>query len=198
MTLSGFGQKAAWQRLTGAAFLLWASAGLQGCHVFGFGPSMPDLSAISIAHEAVIQADQETVREIVAVFKHAGEAVSHQDLDSVMSVYAKNYKHRGYNSSSIRTVWKQLFEDHQRLSLTMVLSQLEVQKETTPPKARVVCTGSLWGVSNRTGKHINLDSWFDEVYYLVYENGAWRTQGHAWEVLTDKDTRFARPPHPFS
>jgi hypothetical protein len=36
-----------------------------------------------------------------------------------------------------------------------------------------------------------------DIHHLAYVDGAWRIQGHAWEVLNPPDTRMARPPHPF-
>ena len=171
--------------------------GLQGCHFFGLGPSMPDLSGTYIAHNADIQAEKKTVDEIISAFKKAEEAVSQGDVDGVMKLYAKSYKHQGFDAVTLRSVWKNLFQEYHDLSITDVFSRIVVQADTIPPKAQVTCTGSLWGVSNRTGKRVSIDSWFEEVNYLVYENSEWHTQGHTWEVLMDKDTRAARPPHPF-
>ncbi|MBI3356031.1 MAG: hypothetical protein HY038_04540 [Nitrospirae bacterium] len=50
-------------------------------------------------------------------------------------------------------------------------------------------------LSKETGKRVFLDSWFYEIHYVVYEDGAWRIRGHAGE-----DTRalpFGTSPHPF-
>jgi len=177
--------------------LLLLGVGLQGCHVFGFRPSAQDLTGAYIAHNAEIQADKKTVDEIISAFKQAAEAVSLGNIDGVMKLYAKSYKHQGFDAVTLRSVWKNLFHEYHDLSIVHVFSRIMVQADTIPPKAQVTCTGTLWGISSQTGQRVDIDHWVEEVNYLVYESGSWRTQGHAWEVLMEKDTHAARPPHPF-
>ncbi len=176
---------------------LGLGVGLQGCQFFEPRHSIPDLSGTYIAHNADIQADQKTVDEITSAFKQAEDALRRGDLDGVMGLYAKSYKHHGYNETTLRSVWKDLLREYRDFSTTHVFSRIKVEADKTPPTAQITCTGSLWGISNQTGQRVNIDSWFGEVHYLVYENGGWRMQGHAWEVRLDKETRFERPPHPF-
>ena len=186
------------RRATPAA--IWAVAGLvfqfQGCHL-GPLPSVPDLSGTYISQSATIQADKKTADEILSTFKQAEEAVQHRDLDALMALYADNYKHRGFTKDSLRTEWKQLFQDYRDFSSTHVLTRIAVELDKNPPSAQITCTGSLWAISQETNARVNIDSWFGEVHYLAYVDGVWRMRGHAWEVLNPKDTRFARPPHPF-
>jgi hypothetical protein len=177
-------------------FLL-LGVGLQGCHFFGLGPSMPDLGGAYLARNAEINADKKPAKEIISAFKQAEEAVFLGDIDGAMKLYAKSYRNRGFNEVMLRSAWKNLFQEYRDLSITHVFSRIMVQADTIPPKAQVTCTGTLWGISKQTGRRVNIDHWVEEVYYLVYENSGWRTQGHAWEVLMDKDTRAVSPPHPF-
>ena len=82
--------------------------------------------------------------------------------------------------------------------MTHILTRFVVEENRTPPTAQVTCSGSLWAISNQTGERVNIDSWFGEVHYMIYEDGAWRIRGQAWEPpLVEKESRFARPPHPF-
>jgi hypothetical protein len=184
----------------GLPVAIWALAGLvlelQGCHL-GPLPSVPDLSGTYIAQSATIQADKKTVDEILTAFKQAEAAVQHRDLDALMALYAEGYKHRGFTKDSLRAEWKHLFEDYHDFSSTHVLTRIATESDKSPPTAQITCTGSLWAISNETNQRVNIDSWFGEVHYLVYVDGAWRMRGHAWEVLNPKDTRIARPPHPF-
>jgi hypothetical protein len=184
----------------GMSVTIWAVAGLvvelQGCHL-GPLPSVPDLSGTYISQSATIQADQKTVDEILTAFKQAEAAIQHRDLDALMALYAESYKHRGFTKDSLRTEWKHLFDDYHDFSSTHVLTRIAGESEKSPPTAQITCTGSLWAISNETNQRVNIDSWFGEVHYLVYLDGAWRMRGHAWEVLNPKDTRAARPPHPF-
>jgi hypothetical protein len=160
-------------------------------------PSVPDLSGTYISHSAIIQADTKTVDEILTAFKQAEEAARHRDLDALLAFYAKGYTHRGFTKDSLRTEWRHLFEEYRDFSGTHVLTSIKAESDKTPPTAQVTCTGSLWAISNDTGQRVNIDSWFGEVHYLIYEQSAWRLRGHAWEMLNPKDVRFARPPHPF-
>jgi hypothetical protein len=130
-------------------------------------------------------------------FKQAEDAVQHRDLDALMVLYADNYQHRGFTKETLKTEWKQLFHDYRDFSATHVLTRIAVESDKVPPAAQVTCTGSLWAISNDTNQRVNIDSWFGEVHYLINTDGAWRMRGHAWEMLNPKDTRTARPPHPF-
>ena len=186
-----------WESMPVVVWIILAVAlHLQGCHL-GPMPSVPDVSGTYISHSAVIQADKNTVNEILSTFKQAEEAVQRRDLDALMALYADNYKHHGFTKDTLRTEWKQLFQDYRDFSTTHVLTRIAVESDKTPQSAQVTCTGSLWAISNETNERANIDSWFGEVHYLTYVDGVWRMRGHAWEVLNPKDTRMARPPHPF-
>jgi len=180
--------------------VIWALVGLmvevQGCHL-GPLPSVPDLGGTYISQSATIQADTKTVDEILTAFKQAEAAVQHRDLDALMALYAEGYKHRGFTKDTLRTEWKHLFEDYHDFSSTHVLTGIAVESDKSPATARIICTGSLWAISNDTNQRVNIDSWYGEVHYLIYVDGAWRMRGHAWEVLIPKDPRLAHPPHPF-
>ena len=187
-----------WGRmLTLVAAWVVLAVGLEGCQLFESRHSIPDLRGTYLAHDADIQADPKTTDEIVSAFKQAEAALQRGDLDGVMTLYAKSYKHHGYNEATLRGVWKDLFREYHDFSTTHVFSRIKVEPNKTPPTAQITCTGSLWGLSSRTGERVNIDSWFGELHYMLYENGSWRIQGHAWEARLDKETRSERPPHPF-
>ena len=173
-----------------AGVVLLFSVGLQGCY------TVPDLHGVYLSRHVRLDGDQRSVEEIVATFKRAEEAIEQRNLDDTMTFYAHNYRHTNFNPVTLRPIWDSLFREYRDLSITHVFSQIVVQANTDPPTARVTCTGSLWGTAKQTGALVNIDSWVDNEHYLVYESGQWRTQGHQWEVLMEKETRSARPPHP--
>jgi hypothetical protein len=178
--------------------LMWSAVGLQGCDLFVVRPAMPDLSGTYIAHSANIQAEEKTVNQIMSSFKQAEEALRRGDLDGVMDLYAEFYKYHGFTKVTLQSVWRDLLQNHHDFSTTHVFSMIKVEADRIPPTAQITCTGSLWAISNQTGQRVNIDSWFGEVHYMVYENGRWRIRGHAWETpMVEKEMRFARPPHPF-
>ena len=166
---------------------------LQGCRL-GLQPSMPDIGATTIAHTAEIQADDQTIKEIMSTFKRADEALRRMDLSALMDLYSEDYKHQGYTKELIRRRWEGLFQSYYDFSGTHVFSKIKVEAGKVP-KAEITCTGSLWASSTRTGERVNIDSWFGAVHLLTYEGGAWRIRGHAGETPI-MEKRYELPPHP--
>ena len=62
-------------------------------------------------------------------------------------------------------------------------------------KASVTCTGGLYGVDKESGKTITIDSWANEVHYLIYEDGAWRFLGNKGGI-TESVPPSSAPHHP--
>lgn len=163
---------------------------LQACQYY-----IPDYDGTYVASSADVQADRAIVNDILAAFKQAEAALKHRDLEGVMALYSDNYQHQAFNKPALRAVWEKLFQENHDFSTTHVFTQVKADAQTIPQTAQIVCTGSLWAVSNATNERVNLDSWFGEVHYMVSENGTWRIRGHAWEVPGEKQS--VRPPHPF-
>jgi hypothetical protein len=162
---------------------------------FGPPPPMADLGKTEIAQSATIQADPETVQEILATFNRADEALRRQDLDALMIIYSKNYNYHGIDKIELRNIWHDFFKQYRDFSSTHVFSSITANTTKKPPMAEITCTGSLWAISKFTGRRVNIDSWFGDVHHLVYEDTLWRIQGHAWEA--PRDTRYVLSPHPF-
>ena len=183
-------------RFASRAFALIASFSMivfQSCQA----PYVPDLDGTYVPHSATIQTDKNTEAAILKSFKKAEDALKRRDIDALMDFYADNYQHRGFTKDSLRTEWKHLLQDYRDFSATHVLTRIVVDADRVPHTAQVTCTGSLWAISNDSNQRVNIDSWYNEVHYLVHRDGVWRIQGHAWEMVNPKDTRTARPPHPF-
>jgi hypothetical protein len=181
----------AWVRIGVLAGLVGA---LPGCRI-GPLPPVADIGKTQIAHAAYIEGDDRSVSAIMATFHHADEALRKLDLDELMTLYAQGYKYQGLTRDSLRRIWEDLFRDHDHFTATHVFSRIVVHADQVPPTAEVTCTGSLWANSRSTGRRVNIDSWYEEVHYLIYEDGAWRVRGHAWE--TPKSIRPIPWPHPF-
>jgi hypothetical protein len=58
----------------------------------------------------------------------------------------------------------------------------------------VTCTGSLSGLSKTSGLRIPIDSWYEEVHFLMLEDGAWRIRGNVGEAPWVRP--FGTAPHP--
>ncbi len=174
--------------------LIWIAMWLQGL-------SLPAQAKTEISAGAEIQADDkttrgmldETVGEILATFKRAEKAIKARDLDALMAFYSEDYNYRGLTKGEVRKIWEDLFSQYRRISSTHILSRIVV-RGGKGQAAEVTCTGTLWATSNAPMKRVNIDSWFEEVHYLVYENGAWRIHGGVGEV--PKRLQFGIAPHP--
>ena len=96
---------------------------------------------------AEVQAHPETVKEILATFDRAEKALRTENIDGIMAVYSKNYKHRGLRKVDTSRIWKDILERYDRLSSQHVFTKIVVEQKT-PGKAlaRVSCTGALFGV----------------------------------------------------
>ncbi|MBX3327732.1 MAG: hypothetical protein KF682_17695, partial [Nitrospira sp.] len=56
------------------------------------------------------------------------------------------------------------------------------------------CTGHLWARSKTSGLYVPIDSWYEEIHYLVHEEGAWRLRGNLGE--SPRVLPFGTAPHP--
>lgn len=153
----------------------------------------PGFAKTKISSDAEIHADNKKVQEIMATFKKAEDALEARNLEALMATYSKDYAYHGLTKDDVRKIWKDLLAQNHRIVSEHRFSRIAVV-DGTNPRAEVTCTGSFWTTSDETGKRVNIDSWFEEVHYLVYEDGAWRIRGHAGEGL--KEPLFGNTPHP--
>ena len=182
-----------WAAVVAISVVMGLMIELQGCRL-GIQPPMPDIGATTIAHTAEIQADDQTIKEIMSTFKRADEALRRMDLNALMDLYSEDYTHNGYTKELIRRNWEVLFQGYYDFSSTHVFSKIQVEVGKVS-EAEITCTGSLWASSTRTGERVNIDSWFGAVHLLTYKGGAWRIRGHVGE-MPRQETRYTLPPHP--
>lgn len=173
----------------------WSSMGLVFMIGMGFhGLTDPALAETKMSKQIEVQANQKTVSEIMAAFNKAEKALKEQDLDDLMAIYSNDYEYRGLTKNNLRDLWKDLFAKYRRISSHHIFSKIAVTVEGKNPKASITCTGGLWATAESTGERIIIDSWFDEVHRLVYENGAWRILGHDGE---DQQAAQSGAAHPY-
>jgi hypothetical protein len=140
------------------------------------------------------QAQEQIVKELVAVFDKAEAAIQTRDLDGVMVLYSKRYNYHKLRKSDARRIWEEIFEYHHQLHSRHLFTDIKTMQMDGEMRAEIKCTGALWGLSNETGQKVTVDSWFEEIHYLVKEDGAWRIIGNAG---TGPETpRFGHAPHP--
>ncbi len=140
------------------------------------------------------QAEEQVVKDLVAVFDKAEAAIQARDLDGVMALYSKRYNYHRLRKSDARRIWEEIFEYHHKLHSRHLFTDIKTVQVDGETRAEIKCTGALWGLSNETGQKVTVDSWFEETHYLVKEDGTWRIIGNAG---TGPETpRFGHAPHP--
>jgi len=140
---------------------------------------------LAMAHPAV--------RELLASFERAEAGVQKEDLKALMTFYSPAYNYHGLKQADVRRVWEEVFVHYNRVNSTHLLSTITIIRTGSQVRAEVTCTGGLYGIEERTGNAITLDSWFQEVHHLVNEDGIWRFVGNAGDAPTVAP--FSSAPH---
>lgn len=133
------------------------------------------------------------VKEVVAAFGRAEEAVQRQDVDALLQFYAPAFNYHGLKPEGVRRIWTEVFEYYRNVSSTHLFSDIRLIREGDHLRAEVTCTGGLYGTDRRSGKAVTLDSWFREVHYLISEEGRWRLLGNKGDAPTVAP--FSSVPH---
>lgn len=135
-----------------------------------------------------------TIEAVLAMFRHADEAIRDRNLDQVTALYSDQYNYHGLRKSDIRAVWANLFDEYQEISSHHLFSRIAKVGAGSDTMIEVTCTGHLWAISKTSGLRVPIDSWHEEIHYLVFEKGAWRIRGNAGE--SPRVMPFGTAPHP--
>ena len=130
-------------------------------------------------HDHASVVSDSTVKEILAAFDRAEAAVQKEDMAPLLQFYAKGYNYHGLKPVDVRRIWGEVFTHYRELSSTHLFSEVKLFRSGSQLRAEITCTGGLYGMEEKGGTRITLDSWFREVHYLVHEDGAWRFLGNA-------------------
>ena len=133
------------------------------------------------------------VRDLLASFERAETAVHKEDLQTLMTFYSPAYNYHGLKETDVRRVWDEVFTHYRGVSSTHLFSTVSILRTGSQLRAEVTCTGGLYGTEEQSGKRITLDSWFQEVHYLVKDAGGWRFLGNAGDAPTAAP--FSSAPH---
>lgn len=176
---------------------LMLSLALLGIVVAASRFHQPTLSVadVEVAPGIVGERDQALMRDVVAAFDHADTAVRQADLDALMPFYAKGYNYYGLKPADVRRIWAEVFVHYRDLSSRHVFTDAKLMQTGKVKKASVTCTGGLYGIDKESGKTITIDSWANEIHYLIYEDGAWRFLGNKGGI-TEPVPPSSAPHHP--
>lgn len=149
---------------------------------------------IAVPAGSVIEVDEATVKSAVAMFERAEQGMKARDLDSVMAVYSSQYNYHGLKKDEIRKIWRDLFDEYQEIASTHLLTKFNKVGSGSQAVLEVTCTGHLWARSKTSGLYVPIDSWHEEVHYLVFEEGEWRIRGNLGD--SPRTLPFGTSPHP--
>jgi len=152
------------------------------------------LALTQIVPEATVEADQQSLMELIGTFDRAEEAIRARDLDALMALYATTYQYHGLRRGDIRKIWADLFARYDLIANMHTFSEIKVGKTGKDTTAEITCTGAVWANSRETNQRIPIDSWQHEVHRLVRGKDGWRIVGN---LGGDKAIRqFGTAPHP--
>jgi hypothetical protein len=154
----------------------------------------PASAEVQLLHEPASELDQATIDTVLTIFRRADDALRTGDVEGVMKLYSEQYNYHGLKKSDMRKIWSNLFDEFQDLSNVHHLSRMAKVGSGSKTILEVTCTGSLSGLSKTGGLRVPIDSWYEEVHYLTYEDGQWRISGNV-----DDQPRiipFGTSPHP--
>jgi hypothetical protein len=143
---------------------------------------------------SVIEVDVATLKAAVGVFEEAEDAIKAHDLQKVMAVYSPHYNYHALKKDDLRKIWKDLFDEYQEIASTHLFTKMTKVGSGRDTVLEVTCTGHLWARSKTSGLYVPIDSWHEEVHYLVLEEGAWRVRGNVGE--SPRVLPFCTAPHP--
>ena len=137
-------------------------------------------------------ADQ-TMQDILTAFDRAEQALERQDLSALMQFYASGYNYHGLHVADVERIWGEVFEHYRALSSTHLFSEMKVVQTEEGTRVELTCTGGLYGTEAQSGARITLDSWFQEVHYLVRDKNGWRFLGNRGDA--PRSAPFSSSPH---
>ena len=143
---------------------------------------------------SVIEVDVATLKAVVGTFELAEDAIKAHDLEKVMAIYSPHYNYHGLKKDDLRKIWKDLFDEYQEIASTHLFTKMTKVGSGRDAVLEVTCTGHLWARSKTSGLYVPIDSWYEEVHYLVLEDGAWRIRGNVGE--SPRALPFGTAPHP--
>jgi len=146
----------------------------------------------TITGAKAVRADP-TLREVLAAFERAERALEKQDLPALMQFYAPGYNYHGLHVDDVERIWGEVFEHYRALSSTHLFSGMKIVQAEDGPRVELTCTGGLYGTEAQSGARVTLDSWFQEVHYLVRDKQGWRFLGNRGDA--PRSAPFSSSPH---
>ena len=154
----------------------------------------PATAEMQLMPGAASDLDHATAEAVMTTFRRADDAIRTRDLNVVMALYSEQYDYHGLKKSDMRKVWANLFDEFQDLADAHHFSRLTKVGSGSKTIIEVTCTGSLSGLSKTGGLRVPIDSWYEEIHYMTFEDGQWRIRGNVGD--SPRLMPFGTSPHP--
>lgn len=175
-----------------AAIVVWLGGGLAHAGVQVLPDMVVTREGQTIRGAKAVQADP-TVKEVLLAFQRAERALENQDRPSLMQFYASDYNYHGLHLADVERIWGEVFDHYRALSSTHLFSDMKVLQSEEGTRVELTCTGGLYGTELQSGARVTLDSWFQEVHYLVRDKQGWRFLGNRGNA--PRSAPFSSSPH---
>jgi hypothetical protein len=161
--------------------------------LFGSPNAVPEVfSETLLLPGTQTETNDKTMKEILAVFERAEQAVKNRDIEGVMAVYSKQYNYHGLKKPDILKIWADLFDNYKEIESTHLFSRIVAVGPGDT--VEITCSGGVRAVSKISNLRVPIDSWYGEVHYMVKEDGTWKIRGNLGDVQTVLP--FGTAPHP--
>lgn len=148
-----------------------------------------------VTPSTIQEVDPQTLKDLLATFDQAEQAMQARDLEGIMDLYSEEYLYHGLKKADIKKIWSQLFEQYKELESFHTFSVIRTVGSASKLTAEITCTGVVWGTSKVTTLRTPIDSWYEEIHYLKKENGRWRIVGNVGGE-SQPVLQFGVAPHP--
>ncbi len=143
---------------------------------------------------AAADLDQATMNGVMKTFQQADDALRARHVDGVMAIYSDQYNYHGLKKHDMHKVWVNLLDEFQDLADVHHFSRMSKIGSGSNTIVEVTCTGSLTGLSKTGGLRVPIDSWYEEIHYMTWEDGQWRIRGNVGD--SPRLMPFGTSPHP--
>ena len=190
-----------WRRAVGSwRTVLWIVAAAMMAQVSSGHAAVHELPDMTLTRESgptvsgakSVRADP-TMQEVLAAFDRAERALEKQDLTALMQFYAPGYNYHGLHVEDVQRIWGEVFEHYRTLTSTHLFSEMKIVHAEEGLRVELTCTGGLYGADVQSGARVTLDSWFQEVHYLVRDKQGWRFLGNRGDA--PRSAPFSSSPH---
>lgn len=122
-----------------------------------------------------IVANAEALQSLEKFYDDMEAALKAEDIDKIMSFYAKDYLHLGITRTQLRFMWLEIFNTYNDLYSIHAFSRIDVNRAD----AILNCTGALMGIEKQGHDYQAIDRWIMQNHWITRIGKEWKIVGGA-------------------